>query len=38
MKCATSHNNEYVSHQGERRTENHWHSRPETHPLCYLDD
>jgi len=38
MKHATSHYYENVSRQGERRTENHWNSRPETHPLCYQDD
>jgi len=35
LKRATSHLYENVSCQVERRTENHWHSRPETHPLRY---
>jgi len=25
-------------HQGESRTENHWHSRSETYPLCFQDN
>jgi len=29
--CNHYHQNE--SSQGERRTKNHWHSRPKTHPL-----
>jgi len=38
LKRATSHYYKNVCHQGERRTEKHWHSRPETYPLCYQDD
>jgi len=37
LKCATSHYYENVSRQGERRTNNHWHIRPDTYPLHYQD-
>jgi len=37
LKRATNHYYENVSRKGERRTENHWHIRPETYPLGYQD-
>jgi len=38
LKHGNSHYYENVSRQGERWTENHWHSRPETHSLRYQND
>jgi len=35
LKHVTSYYYENVSWQGERRTKNYWHSRPETHG-CYV--
>jgi len=39
MQAVTTTKAYYVgANQGERRTENHQHSRHETHPLCFWDD
>jgi len=38
IETCNSHYYESVSHQSERRTENHWHSRPETYPLRHQED
>jgi len=35
MNCLAVTTFKNVSHQGERRTENHWHSRPEPYLVCY---
>jgi len=38
LKRVASHYNENVRCQGERETENHWHTRPETYPLHWDDN
>jgi len=37
LKCASSHYYENARRHIERWTKKHWHSRAETHLLCYHD-